>query len=37
MTSVGLSKGKSVLKGDVVFIENIHTSADVVCSCDARC
>jgi hypothetical protein len=31
---VGLSKGKYILKGDVMFIENFQRSADDVCSRD---
>jgi hypothetical protein len=33
--SVGLSKGKCILKGEVLFIEKVQRFADVVCSRDA--
>jgi hypothetical protein len=33
MNSVGVNKGKSIFKGDSVFIKNVQISEDAVCSC----
>jgi hypothetical protein len=35
--SEGLSKGKCILKGDVMFIENVQRLADAIFSRDAPC
>jgi hypothetical protein len=37
INSVGLRKGKWIFKGDIMFIENIERTSDVVCSCDTPC
>jgi hypothetical protein len=37
MNPVGISKGKRVLKVDVVFIENVQRSVNAVYSRDASC
>jgi hypothetical protein len=37
MSRAEFSKGKCILKRDIMFIENVQRFADPVCSCDAPC
>lgn len=37
ITKAKLSRRKRILRGDVMFIESVYRSADVVCNRDAPC